>query len=145
MIWQLIPKKGITTNELSISFDDQRTALREALGKSYSLSTSQNFPDEDDFQREGIYIRVRYNDDDRVKDIEFLGGDLFYQDISIHDGTTFEKIESAFAEKGLTFRDTQWFGDGKDCVELEISIATREEVGGDSSEIEWVILSNDLE
>lgn len=144
MNWELIPKRGITTSELSISFGDKRIDLRNILENYYSCETPKNFQDEDDFKSENTYIRVRYDTDDRVKDIEFLTGNLFYKGVPIHDGTTFEKIEVAFSKLGLTFRDTEWFGEGKDCVDLEVSIATREEVGGDGGEIEWVILSSDL-
>lgn len=145
MIWSLIPKEGIVSKEHSIRFGDSRDELRKALEATYSCETPKNFQNEDDFKNESVYIRVRYDADNRVEDIEFLGGPLEYRDINLHEGTTFSEIEDSFRSIGLSFCDTEWFGEGKDCAELEISIATREQVGGDGDDIEWVIMSNDPE
>lgn len=145
MVWTLIPKVGIASDDHSISFGDSRGELRKALEATYPYETPKNFPNEDDYKNESVYIRVRYDTEELVQDIEFLDGDLVYRDIHLHDGTTFEEIEEYFRRIGLSFRDTEWFGEGKDCVELEISIATKEQVGGDGDDIEWVIMSNDLD
>jgi len=42
---------------------------------------------------------------------------------------------------GGTLRPTKWLGDGWDCVQLGLNVASHEDVGGDGDEIEWVILS----
>lgn len=145
MNWDLQPKKGISSPEYSILLGNDRTDVRKALKKWYSLEPNEDYPDEDDFLDESTFIRVRYDKKDKVQDIEFLGGNLSYSDIPIHAGTNFKEIETQFEKLGLAFRYTEWLGDGKDCVDIAVNIATHEDVGGDGDDIEWVILSKNFE
>ena len=140
--WQLIPEMGIECGGARIFFDQDRAALNNLMANHGFLKAKTTYPDEDDFLTtdESTFIRIRYSETN-VKDIEFLCGKLQHQGIDLHSGTTFSKIKKEFKAKNLTFRETEWLGDGKDCPELRINITTREDVGGDGEEIEWVILS----
>ncbi|WP_156909347.1 hypothetical protein [Ottowia thiooxydans] len=142
--WQLVPRQGITCRDLQVSLGQEREALRKAMVAAAFLPPKHGrYPDEDDFLTadKSTFIRVRY-ESGKVSDIEFLAGDLKYQGIDLHRNTTFAKIKRQFKAKRLTLRDTQWLGDGQDCPELAINIATRDDVGGDGDGIEWVILSS---
>jgi hypothetical protein len=145
VIWSLLPKKGISSNKFTISFDDDRDDIRKDLGVEFSIEPNESFPNEDDFKNENSFIRVRYDEADKVQDIEFLGGSITYADVPMHGGTDFESIENSLSNLGHEFRYTKWLGDGNDCVDLSINIATREDAGGDGNEIEWVILSKNFE
>lgn len=142
--WQLVPREGITQGNLKIAFGQQREALKAAMAAAGFVPPQPGrYPDEDDFLTpdEATFIRVRY-DGTKVQDIEFLGGALTYQGVPLHGGTTFAQVKKQFKGMKLQLRDTQWLGDGQDCPELGINIATRGDVGGDGDGIEWVILSS---
>lgn len=146
-IWELCPNQGIFFESVHIWFDQDREDVRKNLISLFpEPKGNKKFPDEDDFVAEdgATFIRVRYDGKNRVRDIEFLNGVLRYQNINIHDGAVFQEIEGNFDKIGLSFRATKWLGDGQDCVNLGINIATHENVGGDGDEIEWVILSKDF-
>jgi hypothetical protein len=143
-VWELLPRTGIEGDSIKIVFGMDRQALRDMMSKKFSAPES-HYPDEDDFisADESTFIRIRY-DGTLVRDIEFLNGLLKYQGINLHSNTNFTELEEKFIEAGFTFRLTEWLGDGQDCQELGINIATREDVGGDGNETEWVILSSDF-
>jgi hypothetical protein len=142
--WQLIPGVGIQSGAIKISFGQERAALGKLMSTGF-LPAKSYAADEDDFltRDQSTLIRVRYHGT-QVEDIELLRGTLQYQGIDLHANTTFAKIKKEFAAKNWTFRETTWLGDGKDCPELKINIATHEDVGGDGDEIEWVILGKDF-
>jgi hypothetical protein len=144
-IWKLVPHSGIKSVGIDIFFGIDRQKLRAAMLDRFLPPKESRFPDEDDFltENESTFIRVRYSGV-LVRDIEFLKGSLNYDGINIHSETTFPEIEKEFKSRGLTFRGAKWLGDGKDCPELCINIATREDVGGDGDGIEWVIMSSDF-
>ena len=144
MNWELLPFDGIECDGIKISFGSPRDLLRNSMASHFQpLKPNNAYPDEDDFisQDGSTFIRVRYDDHDAVWDIEVLQGTLRYCDVELHDQTTMEQIRRSFTSKGIPFRPTEWLGDGWDCVTLGINIASREDVGGDGDEIEWVILS----
>lgn len=143
--WQLLPRQGISCGALKIEFGQARAALRSAMAAAgFVPPQPDRYQDEDDFQSadKTSFIRVRYGAGDTVQDIEFLGGSLAYQGAPLHGGTTFAEVKKRFKAARLQLRDTEWLGDGQDCPELGINIATREDVGGDGDGIEWVILSS---
>jgi hypothetical protein len=143
--WKLLPSIGIESDAIKLSFGMERQDLLAAMSNDFLPPEPSAYTDEDDFFTEdgSTFIRVRY-EGTKVRDIEFLGGSLKYQDIDLHSNATFDEIERKFETSGFTFRPTQWLGDGSDCLELAINIATREDVGGDGEEIEWVILSSNF-
>ena len=141
-VWQLIPRVGIASGSVEISFGQERAELSRILADDFLAPAKTTFADEDDFHSEdkSVFIRVRYSGT-QVQDIEFLGGVLEYQGIQLHSDVTFSELEEKFGAKNFTFRPTEWLGDGQDCPELNINVATHEDVGGDGDGIEWVILS----
>lgn len=142
--WQLLPRQGIACGALQVLLGQEREALRKRmLAADFLPPKPSRFADEDDFRTadKSTLIRVRY-DGSKVQDIEFLAGRLKYQGVDLHRNTSFAKLKRQFTAMKLSFRDTKWLGDGKDCPELAINIATREDVGGDGNGIEWVILSS---
>lgn len=143
--WQLLPRQGIACGPLTIGFGQQRAALRAAMAAAgFVPPEPDRYQDEDDFLSadKSTFIRVRYDAGNKVQDIEFLGGALAYQGMALHDGANFADLKKQFKAAQLQFRDTQWLGDGQDCPELGINVATREDAGGDGDGIEWVILSS---
>ena len=143
--WELLPFIGIERGGFKLSLGMERQDLLAAMSRDFLPPEPSAYIDEDDFLTEdgSTFIRVRYGGT-KVQDIEFLGGALKYQGIDLHSSTTFDEIERRFEPLGFTFRPTQWLGDGADCPELAVNIATREDVGGDGEEIEWVILSSNF-
>jgi len=144
-LWELIPKAGIECSTVKILFGAQRHELLQAMAKEFAPPVASSFLDEDDFVSldKETFVRVRYQRK-VVRDIEFLKGSLKHEGIHLHSGTTFPELERMFERAGLTFRDTQWLGEGQDCPELGINVATHEDVGGDGDAIEWVIMSSNF-
>ena len=145
-VWQLIPNVGISLNDTKISFGQERAEVNRLMAKHFSPPEEGSYPEEDDFLNddESISIRIRY-DGTQVTDIEFLGGSLQYQGIELHSDVTLDDVEKALLDKNLTIRDAEWLGEGKDCLELGINIATHDNVGGDGDGIEWIIMSATFE
>jgi hypothetical protein len=145
MNWILHPFSGIESEEgIKISFGIPRAALRKALASHFQpLKQNKQFLDEDDFiSPDGLtFIRVRYDENDAVRDIEFLEGTLRYQGANLHAHTTLEEVRQFLGTQGMSLRPSQWLGDGWDCVELGLNVASHEDVGGAGDEMEWVILS----
>lgn len=142
--WQLLPRQGIACGPLQVSFGQEREALLAAMkAAGFVPPRSGHYPDEDDFRTadKATFIRVRY-DGSKVQDIEFLAGQLKYQGVDLHRNTSFAKVRRQFKAMKLSFRDTQWLGEGQDCPALAINIARHEDVGGEGDGIEWVILSS---
>ena len=143
MNWVLHPFDGIETDGIKISLGTPRGLLRESMASRFQPpKTNDAYPDEDDFvsQDGSTFIRVRY-EHDAVWDIEFLQGTLRHDEVDLHAQTTLDEVRRYFTSKATSLRPTEWLGDGWDCVSLGINIASREDVGGDGDEIEWVILS----
>jgi hypothetical protein len=144
--WELIPKVGITSSGIKISLGQDRAEVNKLMAKLFSPPEVGSYPDEDDFLNddESISVRIRYTGE-QITDIEFLGGSLQYQGIELHSNVTLEEVEKALIQKNLTIRDAEWLGEGKDCLELGINLATHDNVGGDGDGIEWIILSSNFE
>ena len=133
--WTLIAQRGIERGDLAIHFGMSRSAARDRMLASFPPPQS-HFEDEDDFEHstDGTLIRLRF-DDTGVRDIEFLGGILTYRGVSIVGGGEWPVVQQALAAMGNTFRDTEWLGDGYDCLPLAVNIATHEQIGGDGDGI----------
>ena len=143
--WTLVPQKGIEQGELAIHFGMPRSAIRDLLREEFPAPQS-HFDDEDDFEHltDGTFIRVRY-DDSGVQDIEFLAGYLTYNGVKLSGGDEWPDVRQGLAALGNQFRDTEWLGDGFDCLPIAVNIATHEQIGGDGDGIEWVIMSSKFE
>ena len=140
--WTLVPKKGIEQGRLKVHFEMSRSAVRDLLKAEFG-EPECNYNDEDDFHHfhDGTFLRIRY-DNSNVQDIEFLEGSLSYEGVRLAGGVRWPEVERGLAALGNKFRETDWLGDGYDCLPLAVNIATHEQVGGDGDGIEWVIMSS---
>jgi len=146
MDWEFVPFEGITSRQLAITLGQSRTQLRKLAAPLFSpLEPNSDYPEEDDFiTLDGTtFIRVRYQDD-TVRDIEFLSGQLRYKGFELHGRATMTGVQQFLKSENHSLRKTSWLGDGLDCVSLGINIACHEDVGGDGDGIEWVILSRNF-
>lgn len=142
--WKLVPQIGIEQGELAIHFGMCRSSVRDLLREEFPQPQS-HFDNEDDFQHstDGTLIRVRYNES-VVQDIELLAGCLSYEGLKLSGGGDWPDVKQGLASLGNDIRETEWLGDGFDCVPLCINIATHEQLGGDGDGIEWVIMSSEF-
>lgn len=141
-VWTLIPHVGIESGSTQIHMGQSRPSIRESLAPAFGKPTS-HYDGEDDFRSpDGTFIRLRYSDQ-LIQDIEFLAGQLTYHSQPLSGRTDWPDITRFLNAEGVTIRESEWLGDGFDCLELAINIATHEQVGGDEGDngIEWVILS----
>jgi hypothetical protein len=140
---ELVPGSGIRTAGGDIFFGMQRKVLRERLGWKPTADTMWDDEDEYPLADGGEWLRLRFVDS-KLCDIEVLGGHLQYRQIELM-ATRWKILEPQLAEYEYEFVDTEWLGEGKDCLDLQINIATHEDVGGDGDGIEWVIMSTDFQ
>jgi hypothetical protein len=146
MEWEFVPFEGLTSQQLTITLGQSRKLLRKIAASVFSpLVPNAEYPDEDDFiTLDGsTFIRVRYQND-TVRDIEFLSGQLRYKGVELHHQATLKGVRRFLKSENHSLRPTQWLGDGRDCVALGINIACHEDIGGDGDGIEWVILSRNF-
>lgn len=146
MDWEFVPFEGIKSKQIAITLGQSRELLRKLAVPLFSpLEPNSDYPDEDDFiTLDGTtFIRVRYQDD-TVRDIEFLSGQLRYKGFEMHDRATLKEVQKFLSSQNHSLRKTSWLGDGLDCVSLGINIACHDDVGGDGDGIEWVILSRNF-
>lgn len=146
MDWEFVPFEGIISKQIAITLGTSRELLRKLAVPLFSpLEPNSDYPDEDDFITvDGTtFIRVRYQDD-TVRDIEFLSGQLRYKGFEMHDRATLKEVQRFLSSQNHSLGKTSWLGDGLDCVSLGINIACHDDVGGDGDGIEWVILSRNF-
>ncbi len=64
---------------------------------------NEAYPDEDDFKTGdgSTFIRVRYDDDDAVWDIEFIAGTLRYENVDLHDNTSLKELKEYFLSNAM--------------------------------------------
>jgi hypothetical protein len=140
---ELIPGKGIRHAGTDIFFDTQRSVLRDVLG--YKASGDSMWEDEDDYSRDGEeWLRLRFLDG-KLRDIEVLGGTLAYDGMELKN-TDIRTLRDVLHNVGLVVEDeTEWLKDGRDCIDLQIVVATGDDVGEPGGDrIEWVITSADF-
>jgi hypothetical protein len=140
--WELVPRRGITNGDQELFLGTDRSAARSAMSALYGEPTS-HFPDEDDFRSdaEGTWIRLRFDEGDRLQDVEFLRGRLSLAGTRLHAGARWAALRQELAAKGYTFEPAATLGDGAECTALGVNIATHEDVGGQGDGIEWVIVA----
>lgn len=146
MEWEFVPFEGITNKQLAITLGQPRQLLRKLAASVFGpLVPNTEYPDEDDFITVdgATFIRVRYQDD-TVRDIEFLSGQLRYKGVELYNQATLKGVRRFLKSENHPLRKTRWLGDGLDCVSLGINIACHEDIGGDGDGIEWVILSRNF-
>jgi hypothetical protein len=139
---ELIPGRGIRRGDTDIFFGMPRKKLRDALG--WKSGGDNMWDDEDEYTDTdgGDWIRLRFLDD-KLCDIEVIGGRLTHEGIELR-ATDMPKLRAARKQVGLALEKTEWLSEGHDCIDLQVVVASRDDVGDIGDEIEWVITSSDF-
>ena len=139
---ELIPGRGIRRGDTDIFFGMRRKALRDALG--YKSAGDSMWDDEDEYadSHGDDWLLLRFLDD-KLCDIEVRGGHLVHEGIELKN-TDVNLLNAALKKTGMELEKTQWLSEGRDCVDLQVVVASREDAGDVGDEIEWVIASSDF-
>jgi hypothetical protein len=139
---ELVPGRGIRRDTTDIFFGMPRKKLRDALG--WKAGGENMWDDEDEYSAPdgNDWLRLRFLDD-KLCDIEVMGGNLVHEGIELV-ATTLPALRVALKNSGMALEKTQWLSEGHDCVDLQIVVASREDAGDVGDEIEWVITSSDF-
>lgn len=139
---ELVPGRGIRRDTTDIFFGMPRKKLRDALG--WKAGGENMWDDEDEYSTPdgNEWLRLRFLDD-KLCDIEVMGGNLVHEGIELV-ATTLPALRVALKKSGMALEKTQWLSEGHDCVDLQIVVASREDAGDVGDEIEWVITSSDF-
>jgi hypothetical protein len=139
---ELVPGRGIRRDTTDIFFGMPRKKLRDALG--WKAGGENMWDDEDEYSTPAgdDWIRLRFLDD-KLCDIEVMGGTLVHEGIELV-ATSLPELRAALKKAGMALEKTQWLSEGHDCVDLQIVVASKEDTGDVGEEIEWVITSADF-
>ncbi|WP_036116491.1 MULTISPECIES: hypothetical protein [Luteibacter] len=139
---ELIPGRGIRRGDTDIFFGMTRKKLRDALG--WKSGGDNIWDDEDEYSdAEGNdWVRLRFLDD-KLCDIEVMGGQLTHEGIDLLP-TSMPALRAALKKGGMALEKTEWLSEGHDCVDLQIVVASKDDIGDAGDEIEWVITSSDF-
>ncbi|UPG94175.1 hypothetical protein [Luteibacter aegosomatissinici] len=140
---ELVPGKGIRHGEHDIFFGLERSAVRKVLGKPKPQEGMWDDEDEYEVERED-WLRLRYLDN-KLCDIEVLGGALAYDGVELKH-TDIRTLKAGLNNCGIAVDDlTEWLSEGRDCVDLQIVVATGDDIGEPGGDkIAWVITSRDF-
>lgn len=139
---ELIPGNGIRCGDTEIFFGTPRKKLRDALG--WKPGAENMWDDEDEYVTAAgdEWLRLRFLDD-KLCDVEVLGGHLVHEGIELL-ATDIAALGAALKKAGMALEPTQWLAEGQDCVDLQIVVASNEDVGEVGEEVAWVITSSDF-
>jgi len=139
---ELIPGRGIRRGDTDIFFGMTRKKLRDALG--WKSGGDNIWDDEDEYSdAEGNdWVRLRFLDD-KLCDIEVMGGQLTHEGIDLLP-TSMPALRAALKKGGMALEKTEWLSEGHDCVDLQIVVASKDDIGDAGDDIEWVITSSDF-
>jgi len=139
MNWELIPCRGIRIGETEIVLGAPRAEVCQALAQHFPPPANRRRPSEDQYAHEDRKVFLRYDAADTLEEIMCINGSLQLDGLELHD-TTWAELAPRLEARGCTITAPKYYADGRDCPELGINIATREDVGGDEDEdeIEWV-------
>ncbi|TCV92349.1 hypothetical protein EC912_10755 [Luteibacter rhizovicinus] len=140
--WELVPGRGIRRGDTTIFFGTQRKALHESLGGKPEGDSLWDDEDEYSLPNGDEWLRLRFMDG-KLCDIEVLGGSLHHEGVELID-TTWPELEAALKNTGRQFEATQWLSEGHDCIDLQIVVASRQDIGEDGDGIAWLITSSDF-
>ncbi|MEV4352524.1 hypothetical protein AB0J83_49365 [Actinoplanes sp. NPDC049596] len=135
--WELVPHQGLRSGDVEVLLRTSREELRAALAGTFP-APDENRPFEDQYSNEHTTLFLRYADG-VLTSILFVNGSLQYDGLELY-ATTFGALGPALAARNLSVREPVEFDDGMDVPGLGVNIATREDVGSDGDEIEWVAL-----
>lgn len=139
---ELIPGRGIRRGDIDIFFGMPRKKLRDALG--WKAGSENMWDDEDEYTdtNGADWLRLRFLDD-KLCDIEVIGGQLTHEGIELF-ATTLPDLRAALKKSGMALEKTEWLNEGHDCVDLQIVVASGDDVGDVGDKIEWVSTSSDF-
>lgn len=140
---ELVPGRGIRLGNTDIFFGARRAALRQVLGYSAPQGDAM-WDDEDEYtDASGAdWLRLRFMDD-KLCDIEVLGGSLVHQQVELKN-TDIRTLTEQLHGLGMELEPTEWLAEGRDCIDLQIVVATRDDIGEVGDEVEWVTTSSDF-
>lgn len=141
---ELVPGRGIRCGKTEIFFGMPRARLRQELNHKAPNAGESMWDDEDEYTGgDGAeWLRLRFLDD-KLCDIEVLGGKLAHEGIELLD-TDMPALRNALKASGMALEKTEWLTEGHDCIDLQIVVASREDTGDAGEEIAWVITSSDF-
>ena len=141
MSWELLPHRGIRIGTTEIVVGAPRTEVRQALTQHFPPPANRRGPSEDQYENNDRMVLLHYDDANTLEGITWVKGSLHLGEIELHD-TTWSELAPHLEALGYTITEPENYADGKDCPELGINIATREDVGGDEGddEIEWIVI-----
>lgn len=139
---ELVPGRGIRRGDTDIFFGMPRKKLRDALG--WKAGGENMWDDEDEYTDTtgADWLRLRFLDE-KLCDIEVMGGQLTHEGVELL-ATDMPALRAALKKSGMALEKTEWLSEGHDCLDLQIVVASREDVGDVGEEIEWVITSSDF-
>ena len=139
---ELVPGRSIRRDVTDIFFGMPRKRLRDALG--WKAGREHMWDDEDEYTDAAgaEWLRLRFLDD-KLCDIELMAGNLTHEGIELL-ATDMTSLRAALKKSGMALEKTEWLSEGHDCVDLQIVVASRDDVGDVGEEIEWVITSSDF-
>lgn len=139
---ELIPGRGIRCGNIDIFFGMKRKDLKKALGEPKPQPDTM-WDDEDEYAAHGEdWLRLRFLDK-TLCDIEVIGGSLTHEGIELKN-THMPRLRADLSQAGMKLEKTEWLSEGLDCVDLQIVVASGDDIGEAGDAIEWVITSSDF-
>lgn len=143
--WEFIPLKGLKCQTVELFFGSNRKSNRELLGNeeefNYSRSTSEDSYKE--YQNTDTWIRLSYDINDRLNEIEFLQGCLRireYKMIGIQDHMNqllqnFNNINFRLIRK-----EDYWID-----INNKFTVSSSKDMGGDTNECVYFYTTNKID
>jgi hypothetical protein len=145
MSWTYTVDKGIKNQntDFEIDFNSNRTELREKLTFE-KVKNKGRFDREDSY--EGIlgtddFIRLSFDDSDKLQEIEMLSGTVYVNEIRITIGGRLKQTKEKLENTGLTFIDSDYGFTNKN---FKFDLGDGEKSGGNNDEISWFYASTDI-
>jgi len=144
--WEFVPLKGIKCQSVELFFDTDRSIIRDLLGneEDFNFARSENEDSYQEFQNTETWIRLMYNESNRLNEIEFLQGSLRINEIDIigRDQNVFQ-LKEQLEEVGFNIvrKDEEYWMD----IEKKITFSSSEDMGGDGNESVYFYTADDIE
>lgn len=142
--WEFIPMKGIKCQTTEIFFGTDRTINRSLLGneQEFNFARTLNEDSYQEFQNTETWIRLTYDETDRLDEIEFLQGSLRINQIKLL-GT--RQASNELAEKlaemkfELERQEDYWIS-----KESKFTFSSSEDMGGDTQQCVYFYTANEI-
>ncbi len=145
MSWIYTVDKGIKdlSSGQSIDFDSTRDDLRQLLKFDSSINLGR-FDSEDSYKNingSGDWIRLSFDDGQRLREIEILSGTIFLDDKEIAIEGNLLKTIKELEKLGTKFIENDY---GFASPEFKFDLGDSEKIGGDDNKISWFYSSTDI-